>query len=211
MANTRYFVDLSSNNASFDAKAYAAAGHVLVGIKVSQGTGYVNPKWVGWAKDAHANHVSLLLYHFADAVGGDGTAGGASQAQFFIDQINKAGLYLAKHDAICLDVEQLSNLKDPVGFRKGFEAKIRALGFKNLVVYSDAGYLTQFGVGLKPSQGGRIWAAAYPNLPSGWWSLPWGAWAHQYTQTGSVAGIPGNVDVSILNATGALWRKLHRP
>ena len=65
MSPNHFVADISSNNLSFDAAQYAAAGHVLVGIKATEDTGYVNPNHTTWTLHAHSCHVGVLHYHFA--------------------------------------------------------------------------------------------------------------------------------------------------
>lgn len=209
--NFRYFVDLSSNNArvgaaSFNAAEYAAAGHVTVAIKVSQGDSYINPYWRQWAKDAHEAHLSLVLYHY-----GDNTASPAAQATHFATVLHASGLFLPAHDAVALDLEQGESPTDPVVFRSMFETATRRAGLNGLVLYSDAGYMNTYGIGLRPAQGGRAWVADISNgpLPAGWFGPS--PWARQYTWTGQVKGVTGPVDLNRMAWMPALWRKLHRP
>lgn len=203
MGNRPFFVDLSSNNAhdgaaSFDAVAYRKAGHRIVALKVSEGSTYVNEFWERWAKAAVDAGLSLVLYHFADP------SDPAGQAVHFQREIKASRLYRHGKDRVFLDIEQGSNVADPVLFRGRFEATMLASGFPDLGVYSDAGYLDEYGPGLKPS-GGDMWVAAFPTLPSGWWGTPW---AHQYTETGRAQGVAGLVDLSRLHRS--LFNRLVR-
>jgi GH25 family lysozyme M1 (1,4-beta-N-acetylmuramidase) len=215
--NFRYFVDLSSNNAhdgaaSFNAREYAAAGHTLVGIKVSQGVDYVNPYWETWTEAAHAARVSVLLYHFADVQGGDGATGGVAQARYFEAAIKKSGAFKPKYDSLCLDAEQGGLLRDAVNFRVGFESILTGpVGLVKpsaFIVYSDIGYFEQFGQGLVPKSG-KLWEAAYPDVEPGWWTKY--DWAHQYTQSAAVKGVQGLVDLSQMKLSAAVWHRIHRP
>jgi hypothetical protein len=64
--SSEVFTDISDNNAGFDARAYASAGHLLVMIKATQGTGYLNPDWAAWTQSAHAHRLAVAHYHFCD-------------------------------------------------------------------------------------------------------------------------------------------------
>lgn len=210
----RRFADISSNNPSFDGAKYASAGFVLLGNKVSGGGDnhdwkYVNPTWWQRAFDAHKHHVSVLYYHFADrGPHADDYRNGIEQAKFFIDELHSGKIFHAGCDAICLDIEQGSDVKNPVEFRKGFEHQCIAMGHKQLVVYSDAGFFSQYGKGLRPKSR-KLWIAAYPTLPRGWW--PRHPWAHQFTDAGKIAGIAGTCDVSFLKISAYLNHRVHRP
>lgn len=190
MSNAAYFADLSDNNPSFDASAYVRAGHRLLGLKVSQGAAEEDPLWRARATAVRNSNLSVLLYHFADS-----TADAETQAAHFVKCIRQWGRYDDRRDHVFVDEEQMSNLTDPVGFRKEFEAKVHSSGFRACGLYSDCGYLEQYGEGLKPTAGG-LWVAGYPDLTEGWWTEIW--WAHQYSQTGTVAGVAGPCDLSVL-------------
>lgn len=58
--------DISSNNPTFDPSAYASAGHLLIAIKATEGTGYVNPDWQRWVTSAHGCRLAVCHYHFCD-------------------------------------------------------------------------------------------------------------------------------------------------
>ena len=200
----RQFADISSNNPSFDAGPYAKWGAVLLGNKVSQATDYVNPTWKARQHEAHTCHVACLDYHFAQ---GGGRQAGEQQATFFLNELKGSGVFHEAYDPICLDIEQGGAVADPVAFREGFEHVCVERGHDALIVYSDAAYFEEYGEGLAP-RGGRVWVAAYPTLPVGWWGEPW---AHQDTSAGSVPGIGGPCDVSFLSASAYAWHAAHRP
>ncbi len=215
--NYRYFADISSNNATlggglrldrsgFDAQLYSQAGHTTIAIKVSEGRSYINPFWREWTQDAHKAHLCVVLYHFADS-GSDG----ASQAMRFIGEIAASRLYLPRYDAIFLDIEQGGGVVDPAAYKETFEAFTRNAGFTSLGVYSDAAYLLQYGVGLKPMRGGT-WVADLGSgpLPGGWFGQ--NPWARQYSWTNRVKGLSKPpTDMNRMALIPALWRKAHRP
>lgn len=57
--------DISSNNLHFNAEEYRASGHVLIGIKATEGTRYINPNHRSWCLHAGLVHVGVAHYHFA--------------------------------------------------------------------------------------------------------------------------------------------------
>lgn len=65
MSYSRLFADLSSNNAQFIAHEYRQAGHILVAIKATEGTRYVNPDHRPWSYAAGSQHIAVAHYHFA--------------------------------------------------------------------------------------------------------------------------------------------------
>jgi GH25 family lysozyme M1 (1,4-beta-N-acetylmuramidase) len=205
----RNFVDLSSNNgpAALDAKAYAAAGHVLIAIKATDGAGYVNPDWQAQTHVAHEARVPVLHYHFAEKVGS-----AVSQGRFFLTHLTTSGEY-HPYDAIALDIEREQGISDPVAFIRSFDGYCRAHGFKNLIVYSEASYFVEHGVGMKPHNG-RLWVADYgAALPAGFtrggtFGTPW---ARQFTDSARVSGIVGPVDNSTMCLSAYLYHRTHRP
>jgi GH25 family lysozyme M1 (1,4-beta-N-acetylmuramidase) len=183
--NYAYAVDLSNNNAAlgtpgngFDAKAYKAAGHRRIILKASQGIAYADTCFRAWVEDAAEAGLWVSAYHFADDTGS-----AADQADFFTDTLRDLPIH---HRVI--DLEQGSNIADPVAFRQEF-------GRAADLPYSDTGYLEQYGAGLA-LDGEQVWAAAYPNLAAGWWSHR--VWGHQYSQGARVAGIVNLCDISVL-------------
>lgn len=62
------FADISSNNAGFDAGAYARAGHLLIAIKATEGNTFVNPDWQTWSIAAHRARLAVMHYHFCTGV-----------------------------------------------------------------------------------------------------------------------------------------------
>jgi lysozyme len=181
MSNVAYFIDLSNDNGGvFDAKAYHAAGHRGVVLKASQGVGFVDGTYRERYAAAVAEGLWVGAYHFADSSGLPDV-----QAKNFEEAIKGTSPRYR-----ILDEEQESELANPVVFREEFEAVSRVDW-----LYSDEGYLEQYGEGLRPT-GGGIWAAAYPNLTKGWWSPC--LRAHQYADTAIVDGVPGQCDISFL-------------
>lgn len=183
MSNGKYFVDLSNNNdGTFDAKAYKAAGHRGVVLKASQGVGEVDSTF--HERYVAAKHVGLWVgaYHFAD---GSGSA--TDQAKHFDAVIGHLPV-----DERILDVEQGGKLADPVAFVQDFN---KALPITWL--YSDLGYLEQYGQRLLPYGFIKVWAAAFPNLTEGWWTPH--LVAHQYADDAHVKGVVGACDISVLS------------
>lgn len=185
MSNVRYAVDLSDNNADsaasgngFDAKEYRAAGHQRVILKATQGVKEVDACFNAWAVVAVEAGLWVSVYHFADDSGP-----AADQAAHFTDTIGR----LPVHHRI-IDEEQGSNLADPLAFRAEF-------GRAADLLYSDAGYLEQYGSALALDDE-PVWVAAFPNMPSGWWDGH--VWGHQYSEAAVVRGIARPCDITVL-------------
>ena len=92
--------DISSNNGGFNAKTYRQAGHIVVAIKATQGTNYVNPDHRAWCYAAGAEHISIVHYHFATPNLGTSPE---AEADWFLEQ----ALPLAGgRDFLALDLER---------------------------------------------------------------------------------------------------------
>jgi hypothetical protein len=94
------FADISSNNNEFAAQEYRHAGHILVGIKATEGLHYVNPEHRPWSYDAHIQRVAVIHYHFARPDLGNTPE---EEARFFLE----VALPLAGgRDYMALDLER---------------------------------------------------------------------------------------------------------
>lgn len=201
MASNRYFADISSNNSFFDAADYRRGGHLLIAIKATQGTGYVNPDYARWVEEAHKAGLVVLHYHFA------ATQDARAEAKHFLQTI---GPHFKKgKDQTVLDLEVTTqpgySITDPVNYRKWFDAELFRYGHRP-VLYSYASYLREHGSGLRPASK-KIWVADYETHPKGGW---WGnSWAWQFTdgvngpRPHSCMGI-GQCDVSEINTASYL-------
>jgi GH25 family lysozyme M1 (1,4-beta-N-acetylmuramidase) len=192
----RKFADISSNDAGFDAAKYAAWGPVIVSIKVTEGTTYVNPLWKAWTREAHQHRLGVLFYHFARP--GDG----GDQARHFLDQI-RGSCDPGHGDGICLDLERMGGVADPERFLHQFETVCVSRGHRALVLYSEESYMEEH----PKMRTKRSWMAAYPSLR---WRFRNRVWAHQYTDHEDVPGV-GISDCSFLSPRAYLWHRLHRP
>jgi len=64
MSANPIFADLSSNNSEFQPVPYLQAGHIIVAIKATEGTGYVNPDHRPWCLAAGGHRMHVVHYHF---------------------------------------------------------------------------------------------------------------------------------------------------
>jgi GH25 family lysozyme M1 (1,4-beta-N-acetylmuramidase) len=60
------FADISANQSTFNAAAYASAGHRLIMIKATQGENYLNPAHASWTTSAHLHGLAVAHYHFCE-------------------------------------------------------------------------------------------------------------------------------------------------
>jgi len=86
MANRDYVVDVAVYQ-STSMSAYKHAGAHQVIVKLTEGTGYFNPKASAQIKSTHANHMYLHAYHFATF--GNSVSRARKEAKFFVAEAKR--------------------------------------------------------------------------------------------------------------------------
>ena len=205
----RNFADLSNNNAqAIQWKEYAKAGHVLVGLKATEGQGFVDQTHGPRSEAAHSEGVWVLHYHF-----GHPNLSASAQASHFWGQIRG---HFAKKDFACLDIEVTDGQSwaQIANWSEAFISELAKLSGHSSLVYSSADFLSHIVASGLRWPGQRGWIAAYgPNKPS----VPSvKGWAWQYTD-GNIGPLPhhymgiGNCDGSLLNWGTYLRLRLTKP
>lgn len=130
------FADVASyQDASESFFQNLATGDVAgVVIKLTEGTGYVNPKAAAQIKSAQAAGLKISLYHYARY---SGTAAAKSEADFFADTAASYGL--SQNTVMVADVED-SSMANPYGDTQAFQAELANRGYANQVTYSMASW-----------------------------------------------------------------------
>jgi lysozyme len=158
-------VDVSNNNGRVDFKAVKAQGAAGVYLKVTEGTGFVDPYYVANRAAAKAASLRVGGYHFAHPKNDP-----ATEAAFFLSHLK-----LEKGDLLpAFDIE----VSDGVigsrihSFSRKFLAVVKAKIDANPVVYAGCFFMRDNGLLALP---GPKWVAAYGSRPA----CRWDAW--QYT------------------------------
>lgn len=86
MASRDYVVDVAVYQ-STSMSAYKHAGARQVIVKLTEGTGYFNPKASAQIKSTHANHMYLHAYHFATF--GNSVSRARKEAKFFVAEAKR--------------------------------------------------------------------------------------------------------------------------
>jgi GH25 family lysozyme M1 (1,4-beta-N-acetylmuramidase) len=178
---TSEFTDVSSNNPTPDLRAYANSGARLIGIKATEGTGYVWSNGRQLADAARSLGLRVLRYHFAKP-GVDG----AAQARFFLAQCNEA-------DIPCLDMEG-------TGWAAGEVERVTASFCATVEAERGPGvvYIGAYFTHIPWPKGWRWWLPAYTaTMPANPVGYP-DPWAWQHTDHGSLPGMKAPGDVSTL-------------
>jgi GH25 family lysozyme M1 (1,4-beta-N-acetylmuramidase) len=191
--------DVSANNAAFSAAQYASAGHILVTVKATEGTYYVNPKWEEWAVQAHEHKLAVNHYHFARPEDGDPVA----QAQAFWKTVRPH--FTPRLDRAMVDIETGDQATWPA-WLKAYDDELLRLSGIETIGYTYASALSEHLV-LRS----QLWmvAAWGTERPAKRLQLPCGTlWGWQYTggqgaPSGGplgTAGIPGACDMTVLRS-----------
>jgi GH25 family lysozyme M1 (1,4-beta-N-acetylmuramidase) len=197
------FADISNNNggAAFHGHAYKSAGHKLIGLKASEGSGFIDPDHAAWAHAAHAAGLAVLHYHFARPEAGNPIG----QARHFKEALG--GHFIKGRDRLACDLET-SLPKEGKAWLGEFVAELARLGVDvhdDLVGYTFLSYFQEAGGITIPS--GAWWIAAWGRLMREREGLGNGQylWAQQITngvvgpEPHTFAGIRGHCDGSVIN------------
>lgn len=196
-------IDVSHWNAVTDWSAVKADGTRFVIAKATEGKDYVDPQYATYKAAAEAQGIVFGAYHFARPAKWAGNA--VAQADWFV-----ANAQLTDNNLVpVLDLEVAGGL----GSKKlkrwvwDYVNEIEAqTGVKPMIYVSPSFWKTHMANATSFAKNGvRLWiahwtTAAKPTVPaSNWAGNGWTMW--QYTSTGSVDGITGNVDQDRYNGT----------
>ena len=150
------FADLSNNNSGYNAEEYRKAGHVIVALKASEGTFFIDSKHRGWALQSGLHHIAVIHYHF----GRPDRSSGKDEADFFLHATN--GLR-GPHDFLVYDGERASNGAfglDPAHARE-FDQRIQERTRFHTILYASASELAAHGKDALVGDNKRDWCADY--------------------------------------------------
>lgn len=159
----QYGIDVASYQPE-SLTSYVRVGAKFVIVKLTQGTGYFNPKAVSQIKSAHSNHIYVHAYHFA--VFGHSVSQAKQEAEFFISRAKR--LNVSKKRYLVLDWEGLSgnyvqgSKEANTSAILAFMHTVKKAGYKPML-YSGA-YLLRNNVDLKKiikEFGTCVWVASY--------------------------------------------------
>ncbi|UWF80237.1 MAG: glycosyl hydrolase family 25 [Bacteriophage sp.] len=219
MATRDFVVDVATYQpASMSAYKHAGARQVIV--KLTEGTGYFNPKASAQIKSTHANHMYLHAYHFATF--GNSVSRAKAEAKFFVARARK--LNISKKRYLWLDWETgdgnviinstYSNTKAILAFMK----VCHDAGYK-VGLYSGAYVLRQHVDTAKivKKHGTCLWVASYatmgridtPNF--GCFPSMNGVAMWQFTDNWRGLGVDGNISLIDLHKETTTVHKAAKP
>jgi lysozyme len=188
-------IDVSQDQGTVTWSQVAAAGYAFAFIKATDGETYVDPLFAqNWA-GAKAAGLLRGAYHFFRAEDDP-----QAQAQFFWQTVGTLGGNMGELPLV-VDVEESMEQSNSVVIANlaSFLSSLQQASGRQPMIYTDPGFWN--GLGTSAFGGYPLWVAEYgvtaPTLPSGW--AVWDFW--QTSETGSVAGIQGSVDLDVFSGS----------
>lgn len=165
---------------SYQSTSYSTSGLSFVGIKVTEGLSYVNPKWVGQRATARTAGLVTIFYHYPHPANS-----ATAEADYFLSQIN-----LAAGDVLCLDWEwygQTVTNQQARAYKDAWLARVKAKAPGHKVgIYSDTSSWKN--VDTNSNCGDFLWIADYTTAGQPRIQHPWTF--HQYSSS------PTDLDVA---------------
>ena len=185
-------IDVSRYQEDIDFDAVATAGIDIVYIKSSEGTELIDPYFERNYKGAKAAGLKVGFYHYVIA---KSVTDAVSEANFFVSVIKDKQV-----DAkLAVDFEDFGELtKEQINqITLAFAEEVEKLSGKEVVIYSNSSNastifdesLTKYSLWVSQYDGDKIWDEVIWDTWAGW----------QYTDTGTIEGVNGNVDMNTFN------------
>lgn len=196
-------IDVSHYQGTVDWSSVKNSGVQFVYVKASQGTTSTDPMFATNVNGARAVGLSVGAYHFANPVYTDPNA----EAQHFFYTIKNVMPDFGDLAPV-LDLElptdpSQANGSDLANWAKTFINEFTYLSGRGVMIYTGNWYIDQFSLtGLGQFQ---LWVANYgTNQPPN--SGDWTYWtAFQYSESGTVDGISGSVDMDVAMSLDELY------
>jgi GH25 family lysozyme M1 (1,4-beta-N-acetylmuramidase) len=195
-------IDVSHWQGTIDWQQVAASGVRFAFMKATESDWYVDRTYGANRRNALANGILVGAYHFARP--GPEAGDAVREARHFL---RNAGVR-AGHLLPVLDIEVSGGLGPTALTRWALDwvrTVRRELGVTPLLYTSPSGWETRFGNSTALARAGvplwiAHWGVAAPRVPAyNWDGRGWTVW--QYSATGRVPGIAGNVDLNRFRGT----------
>lgn len=181
-------IDVSQWQGNIDYRKVKNAGIQIVYMKSSEGTTYTDPYFSRNYEKAKANGLKVGFYHYVRARSVDAAR---REAEYFAKVIQGKEVDCR----LAMDFESFGSLSNSQinSISKAFLERLYELTKKELVIYSNT-YSARRVFSREIANRYPLWVAQYgPSQPSN--NGKWSSWVgFQYTNTGRVSGINGNVD-----------------
>jgi GH25 family lysozyme M1 (1,4-beta-N-acetylmuramidase) len=181
-------IDISHWQGNVDFKKVKAAGVTVVYMKASEGTSYTDPKLKTYHAAARAAGLKIGFYHFFIAAS---EAAAKAEAAHFLAAIK--GLSYDCRPMIDVETPNKPSKAQRSSYVRTFIAAVEKATGHQMVIYTYTSFAKSF---LDKTLAYRpLWIAQYGAAAPGNNGI-WSSWTgFQYSSTGKVAGISGNVDL----------------
>ena len=181
-------IDISHWNVGADFAEIKAAGKTFVYIKATEGITYNDSAYTSNRTGAAAAGLLWGAYHFMRF-----NVSPEAQAEHFWQIISGTGYTLRP----VVDVEVADGVQKAADVRallERFCARFAELSGMQPVIYSYTSYINEYGLA-KEFSDRLLWQADYRSTRA---DTGWAAQVWQYSESGSVAGLGGNVDLNTM-------------
>ncbi|GAB3218908.1 lysozyme [Glycomyces halotolerans] len=200
-------IDVSHYQGSINWNSVRSSGIQWAYIKATEGTSYKDPRFNANYPNAYHAGVIRGAYHFARP----NYSSGSAQANYFA---SNGGAWSADNRTLpgVLDIEHNPSGSSCYGLSTtqmrnwilSFYNTYKSRTGRDVVIYTTASWWNSCtgnwtGMRLRSPLWVAHWGVSSPRLPAGWSSTTWTFW--QYTSTGRVSGISGNVDRNYFNGS----------
>lgn len=202
----RQGIDISAHQETVDWRKVRAAGIDFAILKATEGEDYTDPKLTrGRVAGARQAGLAVGAYHFLRPKAG---RTGDAEAGHFLAVIRRAGLTAPGSVVPVLDVEvtALGPAATAAYVRQAARRIHAKLGVWP-IIYTGFYFARDEAHGLTGLDECPLWIAAYTKSPAGLIPTPWkvAGWTiWQHSSSGRVPGIPGPVDLNVVNASKQL-------
>ncbi|MFL6232935.1 MAG: glycoside hydrolase family 25 protein [Thermoanaerobaculia bacterium] len=185
-------IDVSHYQGVIDWNLVAEAGMAFAFIKATEGISTVDPEFQDNWSGAKAAGLLRGAYHFYQP--GDDPQ---QQAEYFLSVVQTVPGDLPP----VLDVEIPAEASEIIAGAQAWLAAVAQATAKIPILYTSPSFWAQLGASVTGFSQFPLWVAEYgvtaPKIPEGW--TAWTFW--QFSESGSVSGIEGSVDLDIFQGT----------
>ena len=186
-------IDVSHYQGTIDWGLVAEAGKVFTFIKATEGTSEVDPQFqANWSGANAAAGLLRGAYHFYQP-----GADPHQQAESFLSVVQPGPGDLPP----ALDVETAGEPSEIIAGIQVWLAAVEQATGRAPILYTNPSFWAGLGAGASSFGRFPLWIAEYgvtaPRVPEGW--PTWTFW--QFSESGSVSGIEGPVDIDVYQGT----------
>jgi lysozyme len=193
-AGTLPGIDVSHWQGTINWDAVRSAGIRFAFTKATEGTSFVDSSLARNLSEMRRVGIVRGAYHF-----GHPNVSATTQAQHFVSTVRSANGGTASGCLqLCLDLEVTDGLAPAQvwSWTQSFIAEVQRLTGRPGIIYTSPSFWVNRVGNPTSNLNCPLWIAHWgvdsPTVPRAWSTVGWAFW--QYTSTGSVSGVSGNVD-----------------